>query len=179
VTADNEETHQKIASRISRNFSSVKSDLSHGSKTLRNSVKNYTEIYKRLLPCIMNSRFAHKKIPSNWSYPFDAEEHYSNLLFETRMYRNFTIHEGPAGFMGPWMENYYIEHFIGRDLSYFNGFIPLFIQWTDLHVADIDRNEPKYNNSIVPIHKEMLQRIASLLRPDVMYLAVSQDDQGK
>jgi hypothetical protein len=178
VTADDNRRHQKKASRISKNVSTVRIDLSHTNKTFENYAKNCTEIYERLLPCIMNSRYAHKRIPSNWSYPIDAEEHYSNLLFETRMYRNFTIHEGPAGFMGPWIENYYIEHFFGRNLSYFNGFIPLFIQWTDLHVADINRKEMRYNDTVVPIYKEVLQRIASLLRPDVMYLTVSQDDQG-
>lgn len=39
------------------------------------------------------------------------------------------------GYDGPWIENYFIDAFIDKPLSYFRGFIPLFIQWVDVMVA--------------------------------------------
>ena len=76
-------------------------------------------------------------------------------------------------------ENHYIKNFIDKDLSYFNGFIPLFIQWTDLHVAHMSRSEPRYNGINIPDHNDFLKKMIGLLRTDVLYLAVSQDDQGE
>jgi hypothetical protein len=138
----------------------------------------YIEVYKKLLPCIENSIFAHKS--SKWAYPIDAREHYQHLLHETRMYRNIKIHE--SGNTRYWIENNFIDHFMDKDLSYFNGFIPLFIQWTDIHVGNFSKHiykRKEYKNVFILNHQEMLKNISLLLRPDVLYLAVSQDDQGK
>ena len=48
-----------------------------------------------------------------------------------------------AGFRGPWIENLFIDKFIGKPLSYFGGLIPLFIQWTDIHVHEfVSQGDP-------------------------------------
>jgi hypothetical protein len=140
---------------------------------------NVSSTYDRVVPCLRNS--AHISRDFNFDtliFPSDADKHYENLLVETRSYRSVLPHEGPSGYRGPWIENHFIENFIGKNLSFFNGFIPLFIQWTDIHVADSDRTEPYYNTSVSPTMSDFHSRIISLLRPNVMYLAVSQDDQG-
>ena len=62
------------------------------------------------------------------------------------------------------------SRFLHRPLSSFGGLIPLFVQFVDMHVQAINlRNESLYTNALL--------HISSLLRPNVIYLAVSQDDQ--
>lgn len=150
-------------------------------RLLNNSllIGNVSSTIDRVVPCLRNS--PHVSSGFNFDsliFPIDAEKHYADLLFETQTYRNVLPHEGPSGYKGPWIENHFIKHFIGKNLSYFNGFIPLFIQWTDIHVADIERGESNYNKSVIPTMSDFQTRISGLLRPNVLYLAVSQDDQG-
>ena len=143
-----------------------------------------TDLYKKtfsaVIPCLKNSyHLIHQVNFDTLKYPTDAKEHYESLLKATAIYRTIPPHKGPNTFQGPWIENHYIKNFIDKDLSYFNGFIPLFIQWTDLHVAHISRSEPQYNGINVPDHNDFLKKMIGLLRTDVLYLAVSQDDQGE
>jgi hypothetical protein len=143
---------------------------------------SFQELYKKLRPCLENSKFMNGKDASKWAYPADAEEHYKQILEQTRIMRGgVPYHEGPSGFKGPWIENYFIDHFLNKSLSYFNGMIPLFVQWVDIHVYDIERNDPANKgkiNSSIPTMRDMFKTVTDLLRPDVIYLAVSQDDQG-
>ena len=118
--------------------------------------------YATLIPCLQNGALWPKG--RNIEYPHDAEGHYYDLLERTSIFRNQPMHYY-AGYEGPWIENYFIDTFIDKPLSYFNGMIPLFIQWVDIMVAANDFDK------IVKLLRE-------ILRPDVLYLAVSQSDKG-
>ena len=138
---------------------------------------NYQHIYEKILPCLKVSKFLRDKDTSKWVYPSDAVEHYKMLLDRTRKFRDgIPYHEGPSGFLGPWIENIFNHHFIDRDLASFNGFIPLFVSWTDIHVHHME-DEHKRNKTI-PTKEETMKQMIELLRPDVLYFTVSQDDQG-
>lgn len=100
---------------------------------------------------------------SYFSFPSDAESHYYDIIERTSMFRNQPPHEY-AGYGGPWVENHFIETFLEKPFLYFNGFIPLFIQWVDLML-----------NNKLPYVAEILRQI---LRPNVLYIAVSQSDTG-
>jgi len=130
-----------------------------------------------VLPCLQNSKFLRDKDLSKWAYPADAEAHYKDLLVQTRRFRDgIPVHEGPAGYRGPWVENIFYSRFGGRDLASFNGFIPLFLSWTDIHVYQFEEDAKK--NKSVPTKEDAMKQVTALLRPDVVYLTVSQDDQG-
>eukprot|EP01041_Mallomonas_annulata_P014327 gene14327-30500_t len=118
-----------------------------------------------------------KKSTDTWKFPADAETHYKELLLQTERYRHIRHHEA-AGYHGPWIENHFINHFINKPLSYFNGFIPIFVQWVDLHVYEIDLENNQKRNTSIPEYKTYHTDISKLLRTDVLYITVSQDDQG-
>jgi hypothetical protein len=90
-------------------------------------------------------------------------------MLKTEKFREIQPHSA-GGYRGPWIENLFIKHFMGRPLSYFNGLIPLFIQFVDIHVASFQNPI----NESIPKHANVPQLIAALLRPNVLYLAVSQ-----
>ena len=75
--------------------------------------------------------------------------------------------------IGPWIENIWIDHFMKKPLSYFSGMIPIFIQWTDIHV-----NFFAGNNASVPAYGTLHENIVKLLRDDVIYVMITQDDEG-
>lgn len=83
------------------------------------------------------------------------------------------------GYDGPWIENLFIHRFITKPLDYFTGMIPLFIQWTDIHVHEFRTHE---NSTIDRHYKRLYQSIITdlknMLRPDVIYVTVCQDDEG-
>ena len=67
----------------------------------------------------------------------------------TAKYRsNITMHRF-KGYAGPWIENYFISHFIEKPLHYFGGMIPLFIQVLVIimRMKAILRNKYYINNS--------------------------------
>jgi len=103
----------------------------------------------------------------NLQYPKDAEAHYKELLQRTSIYRGHKPHKG-GNFQGPWIENYFIDHFLGKPLSYFGGFFPLFVQWSDYQLAR------KHNST----DSSMFEPLRSFLRPNVLYLAISQSNLG-
>lgn len=128
--------------------------------------------YQKIIPCIKNGRFSNLDT-SKWKFPDDAEEHYNDLLKKTEKFRGITPHTA-AYYHGPWIENHFIDHFLNKPLSYFNGLIPLFIQWTDIHVHYFSG----IKNSSIPLHTDMPKLVSSFLRKDVLYFALHQDDEG-
>ena len=76
----------------------------------------------------------------------------------------FTLYFNFLSFLdsGPWIENIFISKYMDKPLSFFNGLIPIFIQWIDTDIASkvdaIDIN--------IFLTKE--------LRKNVLYVAVSQ-----
>ena len=146
---------------VFRHINRVYSSLSVSSPEFQ-AIANTT--YNKVLPCITKTWMMENR-NVKFQFPKDAEYHYSYLLNITAPFRSQHWHYY-AGYEGPWIENHFIAKFLGRPLSYFQGLIPLFIQWVD-HQA-VHRN---------PFHKirPLLQRE---LRPDVLYLAISQCDDG-
>ncbi len=122
--------------------------------------------YGKVLPCIESAwMLADKNEKRDWAFPTDAEEHYRDLLAKTEKFRTAPVHEY-AHYEGPWIENIFIQQFMSKPLSYFNGFIPLFIQWIDTQILR--------GRHFDHIHDEL----KNSLRPNVLYLAISQGDVG-
>lgn len=98
--------------------------------------------------------------------PDDIVEHYKLLLQKTEKMRKLPVHHG-AGYNGPWIENHYINHFMRQPLSYFNGLVPLFVQFVDIHVNDF-RTKVRPN----PTLKSTAEELTALLRDDILYVAI-------
>lgn len=125
--------------------------------------------YEKVAPCLLRAWMYNDTYTNGQKvqlqYPTDAEEHYQVLLEKTKSFRTSSVHQY-ANYAGPWIENIFIDEFIDRPLSFFNGLIPIFIQWVDNQVL----RRWNYDD----IHKLLGQ----LLRPDVIYFTVSQSDLG-
>ena len=64
-------------------------------------------------------------------------------------------------------------------IDYYQGMIPLFVQWTDIHVHAISADrDPSLNVKCKSLHENMLHELNQVLRPNVLYFTVVQDDQG-
>jgi len=119
--------------------------------------------YKRLKGCLRFNR------DYGLRYPDDAEEHYAELLRRTAQYRNQSIHRGSGGYTGTWIEDRFIAHFLDKPLSFFSGLFPLFVQWSDYGFAVRGRGLT---------HAQAFEPLRKFLRPNVLYLAVSQANSG-
>ena len=110
-------------------------------------------------------------------YPRDVEEHFYEIRQALAPWAQHTAHKmhQAAGYGGPWIENHWISHFEQNiydqsDLclsDHFGPYIPLFIPWVDIWVAG-KRNYPP----------GFVDTLYSVLRPNVPYITVSQNDQG-
>ena len=83
----------------------------------------------------------------------------------TDKFRHAPVHEY-AGYEGPWIENIFIKQFVDKPLHFFNGFIPIFAQWIDTQIL-----RGRHFDAIG-------HHLHAMLRPNVLYLAVSQGDVG-
>jgi len=139
----------------------------------------FKETYRRVINCLKTGRVGRKEA-FNWRnvrFPDDAEEHYSSLLNQTLKFRNGIRPHSYTGYSGKWLENYFIEDYSFRPLHAFGGLIPIFAQWTDIHVHTLMNDGGMShlpNDTFSTLHKH----VRAMLRPDVLYVAVSQDDQG-
>jgi hypothetical protein len=111
-------------------------------------------------------------------YPIDAEEHFNEIRFKMARWAQHSEHQyhTGAGYSGPWIENEFISYFealFDQDNQtsclpdYFGPFIPLFIPWVDHWVHAKSRYPDGF-----------LEDLRSVLRTDVPYITVSQNDQG-
>lgn len=128
--------------------------------------------FLRIMECLKNNNNFLLNF-SNWEVPRDARAYYAFLLKTTSKYRNLKAHEA-AGYKGPWIENYFISHFIDKPLDYFHGIIPLFVQWVDIRVNELF----SVNAPGVPSYKSLVQHMSNILRNDCLYITVSQDDEA-
>lgn len=128
--------------------------------------------YGRIIKCLADKEDVDRDKLSKLSFPHDAEAHYRELLDITRPFRNHRPHSW-TGYSGPWIENIWIDHFSKMPLSAFGGMFPLFIQWTDIHV-----NYFMGGNASMPNYNTLPGNIEKLLRDDVIYVTVTQDDEG-
>lgn len=126
------------------------------------------ETYNRLIPCLSFQR------EYSISYPKDASEHHQFLLNLTSQFRGLPPHQGQGFYREKWIENYFIDAFLNRPLESFSGLFPLFVQWSDLdymqHSRDTSMSSRKRN--------EIYHELVRALRPDVMYVTVSQANKG-
>ena len=131
------------------------------------------KVFRQVQACLINSPDAPDDKPRllhdpQYTLPDDVEQHYREMLEITASLRNIPL-STYAGWSGPWMENHFISEFCcDKPLSFFGGLVPLFIQWTDLwHLY----KETWYD------HVEG-RNFISKLRKDVIYVALSQHDEG-
>mmetsp|Transcript_14037 Transcript_14037/g.19183 ORF Transcript_14037/g.19183 Transcript_14037/m.19183 type:complete len:399 (-) Transcript_14037:208-1404(-) len=162
-------------------ISSVRCDL----KTIhhmsnKKSIQDLRELalvsYPRLIPCLKMSPFFNKSteiLLSGANITDDIFQHYKLLLNITEASRfNITVHEY-AGYHGPWIENLYIHHLIHKPLSYFHGMIPIFTPFVDLRVQLLIGNTSSY-----PKFDDVLNNLLRVMRDDLIYVIVSQEDDG-
>lgn len=79
-------------------------------------------------------------------------------------------------FPGPWIENLFISHFIGKPFSSFNGIVPIFVQWSDYHLnyrASITSEREREKTEA-----ELYSRFLSKIRKNVLYVVISQANYG-
>jgi hypothetical protein len=117
--------------------------------------------YSKVLRCLLSSWMLHDKNESNYRFPEDAEAHYLQLLEKTAPYRSMPVHSY-ANYDGPWVENWFILKYSKKPLSYFRGFVPIFVQWIDTQIL----RGRHFDN--------LLATLSGVLRPNVVYIAVSQ-----
>jgi hypothetical protein len=168
-----EETRNNIVKKYStRNVEKVSTEKMSVEKNAISSNPDLRErskrTYEQVIPCLHSAWLMDGKTPADtatWKLPIDAELHFEQLKNATAKFRQAPVHEY-SNYKGPWIENIFIEKFLNKPLSYFNGFIPLFIQWIDIQIL----RGRHFDN----IHNEL----NNLLRPGVIYLAISQGDVG-
>ena len=120
--------------------------------------------YDKVIPCIMD-QWMMKQKNITWVFPDDAEEHHAHLIKKLGRFRTAKVH-AYAGYDGPWIENIFIQNYMHKPLSFFNGLIPLFVQWIDTDIAS--KQDFADLNAL----------LTEILRPNVLYMAVSQGDIG-
>ena len=148
---------------------------------------NVTSLMKRKNTVCMKPREAsldmtmalsclHSTTPSlQLEYPSDADLHLNEIRLALAPWAQHGSHKAHSygGYGGPWIENRWITHFetiyqenkTACASHIFGPFIPIFIPWTDHWV-----NKKAYQN--------LLDRLSDVLRPNVPYITVSQNDQG-
>ena len=153
---------------------SLTTKLKSNSKISINSTKKsmtfqaiVEQTYKKVSPCLtVSNSFKDPQV----RYYNDLELHYKEILSITAQFRGLPPHPGSGNYSGMWIENLFIKSFIDKPFEYFNGLIPLFVQWSDYnifhHYGD-GKNE-----------EEIFKPLANLLRKDVIYVAVSQANYG-
>jgi len=127
------------------------------------------DIFNLAQDCLKNSPWVPSKpmpvlCDRDFSPAIDLQQHFEEILNATTMWRDLPPIKY-AEYEGPWLEDYWISEFccnksVQED---FGGLVPLFIRWsgTNGHHA-----------------KEGAERIASLLRDDVIYVTYSQPSGG-
>lgn len=97
-----------------------------------------------------------------------------------------------AGFSGPWIENWWITTFsanytalISRDTplsATFGAYVPLFLPWVDLWVKSgvirVEGNRKVNLGAAYSYPPGFVDALLSVLRPEVPYVTVSQNDEG-
>lgn len=124
--------------------------------------------YERLKPCLTFDRKYY------FNYPRDAEEHFDELKRVSSQFRGLEPHTGQGYYREKWIENYFIDSFLAFPLSNFSGLFPLFVQWTDYDKREHDRDPRMTGRQRASLFKEL----TDILRPDVMYVTVSQANKG-
>lgn len=153
-------TTSKTASKKEKKKKSKKRKTSSPASSSKKASSSRRTAHKCFSMSASASKWKHK-----YKYPTDVENHYEELLDATQPFRIQPFHDY-AGYNGPWIENHWIFTFMGKPLSDFGPYIPLFIQWTDILLW----GKPSY--------EEIENVLLKVLRPDVMYITVVQGAEG-
>lgn len=117
--------------------------------------------------CVRGKSVRHDDFPDSMSkesmHPLRLDTHYTELLVATKPFRGHTPHEH-GGYGGPWIENLWIDRYIGKPLGTFGPFVPLFIQWVDIAKS--------------VSYDDVARVLEKTLRKDLLYVTVSQADFG-
>ena len=110
----------------------------------------------------------------------EISKHHQVMLEITKPFRGIQPHVG-NDYHGPWIENYFITHFLNKSITSFGGFVPLFVQWIDYHLVHrLQRGEMGMfvgsRHNATPYN--MFRPIYSKLRRDMAYIMVSQSNDG-
>jgi len=110
---------------------------------------------------------------TQYAVPVDAQEHAQRIHSEMKVFFPKRYHTY-RGYSGPWIENHWIDTFEPHLRSkhfqdHFGGFVPLLIPWTDMWVM---------NPSPYRYPPGFVETLRSLLRTDILYVTVSQNDEG-
>lgn len=63
-----------------------------------------------------------------------------------------------------------------KPFNYFNGIVPLFVQWSDYHLHFKRLNNPRTGRKYT--EEEIFEVISTVLRKNVLYMVVSQANYG-
>ena len=107
----------------------------------------------------------HHYTPLSLLFPFSSQVILKNLIFVILIL-----------ITGPWIENLFIEYFIGKPFSSFNGIVPLFVQWSDYHLHY--RGSVTSKNGREKSESELYLPFTSKIRKHVLYVVISQANYG-
>jgi len=111
-------------------------------------------------------------------YPQDAFEHFQEIHRHLKDWTQHSDHSPHTyvGYSGPWIENHWITHFQEQLESenhslpdVFGPYIPIFIPWVDRYLL---------NHGGYKYPKGLASALKVVLREDVLYITVSQNDDG-
>lgn len=99
------------------------------------------------------------------------EEHYRTLLVRTEPFRQVPVHKWGSA-RGPFIENQWIASSCCREERgrHFGPFVPIFVQWVDIFHQVLQGDGS--------IALRLRATLEDVLRPDVLYVTVSQSDDG-
>ena len=114
------------------------------------------------------------------TYPADADEHFVAVHTAFERWTADSTYNRDLGHSGPWIENHWIEHFSkayqvrrasgGALKDIFGPYVPLLVPWNDLWMNE-NPADHSYPDGFV-------DAVLSALRPDVLYITVSQNPGG-
>jgi hypothetical protein len=131
-------------------------------------------------------------ISSSLQYPSDPYDHFQeiNTVLQRWIGRhNVPYHKAP-GYQGPWMENYWQDYVLQQANSannnhnnhhlendnfhtVFGPYIPLIPAWTDIYVQGGYKDDNDENGG-----QALVDALRHVLRPNVVYITVCQNDDG-
>lgn len=150
-----------------------------GTVNVRKSSRNHLSDIAPALKCLGYASdvvtFQHFNITIK--YPKDPFDHFQEIHEKLSRWNLSHIppHSGPQ-YQGPWIEDHWQQHFLSKAeslsntnfSSVFGPYIPLLAAWTDIWVA----GNYKYDDY------ELIKTLKEALRPTVLYITVSQNDDG-
>lgn len=155
-------------------FEAAKEEIS---ELRRRAIKAYAQI----APCLTSAWIYQAKYGNStstsskkgqtkhtFSFPedADAEAHFRSVKSTLERFHHTARMHTYRHYSGPWIENHFISHFKGKSLLDMHGIIPLLIPWVDnQRTGEV-------------LWGDIFRTLKQLLRPNMIYLAVSQGDIG-